>query len=222
MRGFGLGAAWVAGMGAACTVQPPGQGSPGTGGTSFCDAAFSPAVPDSAAGTIVPPDASAGPVNSAACWASSLPPPVQPIPPHTTVMDACAVGAAAASTDWAYPKDPAGTNGDERRYLVGRWAVCSQSIFGLAPHAGIEFGANGRWRMLALDATTGALVPMDRSQTTSGTYDMLGSGQLDLAAELGGGATIYPVTFTAALDAINFNNPTSVLAFRRYLPSLQT
>jgi hypothetical protein len=176
--------------------------------------------PDASAQPIFPPDASTGPVYSAACWASSLPAPAQPIPPHTTVMDACALGAAATSTDWIYPRDQSGTNGDDRHNIVGRWAVCSQSIFGLARHDGIEFGANGRWRMLARDAATGDLVPMDRSQTTSGTYYLLGTGQLYLAAELAGGTHIFPVTFTGALDAINFNNPAGLAeVYARTTPS---
>jgi len=145
---------------------------------------------------------------------------VQPIPPHATVADACAIGAAATSSDWIFPNDPAGTNCDDRRYLVGRWAVCSESIFGLTAHAGIEFSANGRWRMLAADATTGDLVPMARAETTSGYYYMLGIGQLNLATELGGGAGTYPITFTASLDAINFNNPSGLAeVYARTTPS---
>ena len=147
MRALGLGFALVVGAVGACGSRPLEGGPPGMGGTSGFDASI--VVPDASAGPIFPPDASTGPVESAACWASSLPAPVQPIPPHTAVMDACAVGAAAATTDWIYPYDPSGTNGDDRHYIVGRWAVCSQSIFGLARHDGIEFGANGRWRLLS-------------------------------------------------------------------------
>ena len=185
-------------LGAGCGGQssPPGA----AGGSTSID------FPDASADSIFPPDASTGPVESDACWASSLLPPDQPIPPHTTVTDACAIGAAATSTDWLYPSAQTSTE-DDRKYIVGRWAVCNMSIFGLTPHAGLEFGPNGRWRMLATDATTGDLVPMARLQTTSGYYDLLGTGHLTLVGELtGGGYHIYSVTFTAALDAIKLND----------------
>ena len=49
---------------------------------------------------------------------------------------------------------------------------------------------------------------MARSETTSGYYYLLAVGQLNLAAKLpSGGYRAYPVTFTAGMDAINFNNP---------------
>jgi hypothetical protein len=211
MRAFGLGIVCLVGTLGACTVYPPG--SRGTGATPF-----HPVFLDASAGTIFPPDASTGPVYSDACWASSLPAPVQPIPPHTTVMDACAAGAAAASTDWVYPNTA--SKSDDRQFVVGRWAVCNQSIFGLTAHAGLEFGANGRWRMLAADATTGDLVPMARSETTSGYYYMIGGGQLILVAELPNGYHEYPITFTEALDAINFNNPAGLAeVYARTTPS---
>jgi hypothetical protein len=49
---------------------------------------------------------------------------------------------------------------------------------------------------------------------------MLGTGQLNLAAELAGGATPYVVTFTAALDAIKFDDPSgSAAVYARTTPS---
>jgi len=88
---------------------------------------------------------------------------------------------------------------------VGRWQVCNHSISGIPAHTVIEFGANGRWRLLALDPTTGDLVPIARSETTSGYYYLLGIGQLNLDSELpGGGMRIFQSTF-AGTDAIKFD-----------------
>ena len=47
-----------------------------------------------------------------------------------------------------------------------------------SPHAGIEFGGNGRWQLLTKDAS-GALVPL----AARGYYYVLGSGQLNIANE---------------------------------------
>ncbi len=208
MRVVGLGLALVFGALGACNSAQLGGERRDAGGSPPIDAATTVVFPDASAGSIFPPDASTGPVYSAACWASSLPAQVQPTIPTSTVMASCAAAAPDASTDWTYPQNPSGTNGDDRRYIVGRWQVCDQSISGLPAHAGIEFGANGRWRMLALDATTGNLVAMARSETTSGYYYMLGNGQLDLDSELpGGGMRPYHVTFAAGMDAMNFNAP---------------
>ncbi|HLK92351.1 MAG TPA: hypothetical protein VKZ18_20825 [Polyangia bacterium] len=174
-----------------------------------------------ASGPLFPPDASTGPVYGAACWESALPEPVQPTQPTSTVAEACAAGAAATASDWTYPLNSAGANGDDRRYLVGRWAVCDQSIFGLPAHAGLEFGANGRWRMLTVDADTGALVPMARAETTSGYYHLLGIGQLNLDGELpGDGNHSFIITFTSGMAALNFNDSAGLAeVYARTTPS---
>jgi hypothetical protein len=216
-----LGLALAVGALAACSGQPLGTPRNVDASTRPIGDAAALDFPAPTLGTIFPPDASTGPVESAACWAPLLPAPVQPIAPTSSVMDACAAGAAATSTDWTYPPNITATSGDDRRYIVGRWAVCVDSIFGQTAHAGLEFGANGRWRMLATDPTTGELVPMVRSETTSGYYYLLGVGQLNLATELAsGGYRAYPVTFTAGMDAINFNNPTGLAeVYARTTPS---
>ena len=63
---------------------------------------------------------------------------------------------------------------------------------------------------------------MARSETTSGYYDLLGIGHLTLVGELtGGGYHIYSVTFTAGMDAINFNDSADSAAevYARTTPS---
>ena len=196
MRAIGLGLALVMGTLGACKGEP-------LGGDRW-DAGRTPAVGVS---TGLPLDASTGPIYSNACWASLLPPETQPIVPASRTADACAAGAAATASDWIYPGDPAGTNGDDRGYIVGRWAVCGLSIYGLPAHAGIEFGANGRWRLLGLDATTGALVPLAQDGTTSGYYYLLGIGQLNLDSELpNAGGQVFHLSFTSGMDALEFND----------------
>jgi hypothetical protein len=190
----------------ACSAEPLGGARRDAGGTPAVDGAglrF-----DASTGAIFPPDASTGPVYSDACWASSLPQAAQPIIPQSSVADTCSAGAAATATDWSYPQAAAGTDADDRRYIVGRWAVCGASIFGVPAHAGIEFGANGRWRLLGKDPATGDLSPLARTGTTSGYYYLLGIGQLNLNGELpGGGGHFFHVTFTTGMDAMNFNDP---------------
>ncbi len=116
------------------------------------------------------------------------------------MVDACAAGSAA--TDWHYPQNPAGTGADDRRYIVGRWATCRASLSVLPAHAAIEFGANGRWRLLAVDA--GTLSPI-AGTGTSGYYYLLGTGQLNLNLEdPGGGGWGFFVSFTAGMDALQF------------------
>ncbi len=214
MRAFGWGMLLATSLLGGCIGAPlggPRRGVDGSTGLAF----------DAATGPVFPPDASTGPVYGTACWEGSLPPEVQPIQPTSSVADACTAGAAATPSDWTYPQSAAGTNGDDRRYIVGRWAVCDQSISGLPAHAGLEFGANGRWRMLSVDPATGALVAMARSETTSGYYYLLGIGQLEPHGEVpGDGRHIFLVTFTAGMSALNFNAPTGLAeVYARETPS---
>ena len=76
--------------------------------------------------------------------------------------------------------NPSGHTTDARANIVGRWIPCGVPVFSSVPHAAVEFGANGRWQLLTIDAT-GALVPMAAGTTeTRGTYYALGTGQLDV------------------------------------------
>jgi hypothetical protein len=87
---------------------------------------------------------------------------------------------AMKSTSWGRPaglQADAGPNrGDNKAFLVGRWAACN----GAAP-AGVEFGTNNRWRLLARDAS-GAYVPVSGDPPSSrGNFYLLGdNGQLNL------------------------------------------
>ena len=223
MRAIGWGLAFAMGALGACKGEPLGGAGQEGGKMPPADASTTRGLFDAATATgpIFPPDASTGPIYSAACWASSLPPETQPIAPSSNVADACAAGAAATAGDWSYPQNPAGTNGDDRRYIVGRWAVCGTGIYGLPAHAGIEFGANGRWSLLGNAVTTGALVPLPRTGSTSGYYYLLGIGQLDLTGERAGtGIQIFHVSFLSGMDAINFNNPQGLAeVYARTTPS---
>lgn len=119
---------------------------------------------------------------TAACWSRHLPPEVQPIPPDGGIAETCR--RAATTTEWSYPAAFTGTesrrNVDHRDKIVGRWVSCDSGGLIAVPHAGIEFGGNGRWQLLENDAA-GALSPL--SPPVRGYYYALGSGQLNLNGE---------------------------------------
>lgn len=178
-----------------------------------------PAPPDASIGTVAP-GASQAPVFSDACWAPSLPPETQPLSPASSEGPACA--AATSAAEWAYPQDPAGIAADDRRTIVGRWTACDASLPGFPAHAGIEFGANGRWRLLVrggvIDASPS--IPLT-GPGTSGTYALLGSGQLNLNGEDPQGAIRgFFLSFTAGMDALQFAGQAGAAAvYARAAPS---
>jgi hypothetical protein len=71
---------------------------------------------------------------------------------------------------------------DARAAIVGRWVACTPGggAFSSTPHAGVEFGANGRWRLLVTDPS-GTLVPTTSTGSDAqGRYYALATGQLDI------------------------------------------
>jgi hypothetical protein len=120
-----------------------------------------------------------------------------------TVADAC---KAAAVGPWSHSNTVAHGSDDARAALVGRWATCrKKGAFSTLSHAGIEFGANGRWRLLKTDSG-GALVPMDPLNARGmGHYYALSSGQLDLVSEGGEAGWIGFVRFTAGMHALRYD-----------------
>jgi len=214
MRAIGLELTLLVGALGACSAEQLGGVQRDAGTTPPTG------VPTTDAST--PPvfaDASTGPVYSDACWVASLPAETQPILPVSTVVDACAAGTGAPV--WSYPQNPVGINADDRRNIVGRWQTCNASLPGLPAHSAIEFGANGRWRLLAVDGTLlGTLLPL-AGAGTSGYYYMLGTGQLNLAAEAaGGGIRGFFVSFTVGMDTLQFTNTGGVTpVYARTTPS---
>ena len=104
------------------------------------------------------------------CVGQALPPPVEPVEPHTTAAGACAA-AVASSSEWDFPSiDAATTTADARSYFVGRWLLCGGGGLSNLAHAGSDFGANNRWRLLTSNPTTGELVPMDTSSGSASGY----------------------------------------------------
>ncbi|MGH7435091.1 MAG: hypothetical protein ACRENE_05395 [Polyangiaceae bacterium] len=149
-------------------------GAPGVNGTTQ-------ATPPSPGSTgAVGPGSGSGAVAGSACWESQLPQAVQPTLPTHSVATTCKASASAATWPGPFVTFDAG-DGDARAAIVGRWATCgSAGSFSPTPHAGIEFGANGRWRLLVADAS-GALVPMGAATTQNqGRYYLLSTGQLNL------------------------------------------
>jgi len=201
MRGSGVELALAVSLLGGCHGEPLVGGPRDSGGRPALDGSRE----------IVSADGSTGPVYSAACWASSLPPPVQPIQPTDTIGVACASPEPdITASDWSYPRDPAGSR-DDRQYIVGRWMRCGDGLRVAVKHEGIEFGANGRWRLLA--NTHGDPVPaspgvdMGAAGLVSGYYYMWGSGTLDLEAETAGGWNwTFFVSFADGMDAILFSD----------------
>jgi hypothetical protein len=148
-----------------------------------------------------PIDATLIPIPDPSCWSGQLPAQVQPMRALSTVADACNAGASA--TTWTYPTMDASNAADDRANVVGRWAACSAGTsFPAGPHAGVEFGANGRWRLLASDGA-GGLTPMTGDGTT-GYYYLLGTGQMEIMGE---GPSPIDVRFArfAGADVLRFD-----------------
>ena len=154
--------------------------------------------PDAISTPMPPSDAGAP-----ACWASQLPAEVQARPPKLTVAAACKAASVAV---WPALSGGTGADNDARADLVGRWVPCGQQGFSQVPHAGIEFGANGRWRLLTTDAN-GALVAMTpMAPGVVGRYYALSTGQLDMAGEgVTEGTGIFFVGFAVGMDAVRFD-----------------
>jgi hypothetical protein len=116
-----------------------------------------------------------GPTGSP-CWQNQLPAEVQPLPPLVSAAQACGGDTGAVLLERAQGM---ASDADSRAVLVGRWVPCGATTFSTTPHAGIEFGANGRWQLLT-DSGSG-LLPM--TPPAAGRYYLLYSGQLDLRPE---------------------------------------
>jgi hypothetical protein len=194
MKRVGLGIVllcWLASCGGRVDTDPNSSGVNGGNNPSKGAGGSSQPPGDDPIGTTpgMPGQAPAG----ATCWVGQLPE-VQPILPKKTVAEAC------ATTSWS--NDPIGNmaTGDARAKLVGRWRTCGKG--GIVPlsHDGIEFGANGRWRLLTLDAS-GALVPMTAIADQSvGRYVALASGQLNIGGETSGVPGAGFIKFSSDMD----------------------
>jgi hypothetical protein len=140
------------------------------------------------------------------CWENQLPPEVQPMQPKLPVQDACKI--ASVETSWAFPGfvTTMGSDADSRALIVGRWIPCGGSTTWRGVTAnGVEFGANGRWRLLTADEA-GALVPMPLSNAKAvGRYYALASGQIDISYDdFTGGTAIEFISFAggAGMDGM--------------------
>jgi hypothetical protein len=187
------------------------------------DAGSSPGSPTGGRDAAPPLDGSPaiGPAPDSACWSNQLPPQVQPMLPQAAVADVCAAAAATPATSWTLAVGLT-QNADGRAFIVGRWSACGteNSGFSFIAHDGVEFGANGRWRLLALDAS-GSFVPVAGS-SAAGYYYLLGSGQLNVTIDQTGGTRFSTLKFADGVDALQFStsgNPPSVGNYARSTPS---
>ena len=199
MRVIGLGAALVVLVLGACSGEQLGGPQRDAGGSPPIGTTIDPPTVSPGA------DASTNPTD--ACWAASLPPDPPPILPTLLTVNACAAGTGSPA--WSYPQDPAGGEADDRRYIVGRWQTCNGSLSMLPSHTAIEFGGNGRWRLLAAGASANSLddtlLPLS-GPMTSGYYSLLGSGQLNLTGEDTGGGGWGLFLFFVGTDTLEFTN----------------
>jgi hypothetical protein len=187
----GSGAAGAAGDAAA------GSGAAGAAGDTAGSGAAGAAGSQGAAGA--PSTGAAG----APCWEGRLPPEPQPPAPQLTVAEACQL--AAATTSWSFPGSGMGTtsghNDDRNGEIVGRWVACgtADTAVSTVPHVGVEFGGNGRWRLLGA-GPNGSLVPL----ATGGNYYTLAGGQLDLAEDTPGMSVTSVSLANGSRDVLRF------------------
>ena len=135
-----------------------------------------------------------------ACWAARYPE-VQPRPPERPATESCSIPSQAVA--WATPTMDTTRSVDARDRLVGRWVACGEGGLVSGAHAGIELGANGRWRLLERDAA-GALVPVPATEGTTGRYYFLSRGQLEVLGEGFGHRDTFFVSFGADMDLARF------------------
>jgi hypothetical protein len=176
-----------------------GPGGQSSSGSTTAPDASTPGAPRPTGTTT--PGTPGAPVQGTACWESQLPAEVQPIVPRATTAATCS--AASAYSQWVnYVGGDAG-QGDVRDHFVGRWVACSGSgSLSPLPHAGVEFGANGRWRLLVTDST-GTLVPAgSNAGSTEGHYYALSGGQLDVSDQ--GSTRIFFAKVSVGTDAVEF------------------
>jgi hypothetical protein len=153
-----------------------------------------------------------------ACWANGLPPEPQAPQPRLAWADACKL--AANATSWTFPTTWTGTNSikndDHNGDIVGRWLTCGTGMVVASPHAGIEFGGNGRWQLLTKDGND-ALVPI----AMRGYYYVLGNGQVQIADESSFGPFGAFVTFADGnRDVVRFDGgPQTNAIYARAAPS---
>jgi hypothetical protein len=159
-----------------------------------------------------------GPPPDPGCWSNQLPAQVQPRLPQAAVADICAAAAATPATSWTLASGLT-EYADGRAFIVGRWASCDkESGFPSVAHTGLEFGANGRWRLLDTDST-GALVPSSAAGST-GYYYLLGIGQINMTGESLSPIESRTVKFAVGLEGLRFEGSTAA-TYARTQPSPQ-
>ncbi len=191
---FGMAGAPAAGVGAVPDVGGP-QGTGGRGADYTFGTAGMAAAGVAGVGATAPISTGGSPTSSS-CWQDQLPPEAEPLMPRVSVAEACSgdiesFGSGGQAGD-----------ADARAVLVGRWVPCGTGAFRTTPHAGIEFGANGRYALL-MDSVSG-LVPL--TPPVTGRYNMLSTGQLNLRPESSGGMSI--LSLVVGRDALGSSSST--------------
>jgi hypothetical protein len=148
--------------------------------------------------------------SSASCVAL---PPMPPQQPTLSYEQSCALSEfVPAAADMSH-------RDDARPLLVGRWELCgAEALYGSQPHAGIEFGSNGRDQLLRRE--NGALLPVADGPT--GEYTLLASGQFMQRGELSLDEYAVFAEFDASLSALRLPTAQGELRYARVAPDVQS
>jgi hypothetical protein len=140
-------------------------------------------------------------------------PPMPPQQPTLSYEQSCAISEFVPAAGDMSHRDDAGPQ------LVGRWELCgAEALYGSQPHAGIEFGGNGRNQLL--QRQNGALVPVANGPT--GEYTLLASGQFMQRGELSLDEYAVFAEFDASLSALRLPTLQGELRYARVAPDLQS
>jgi hypothetical protein len=165
--------------------------------------------------SVIPADSSdantsSSDANTSSVASGCVPPPTPPEEDPIALIRAAAETCATVRRDstFSQPGGMVGSDVDGKAKLVGRWLVCGTGTFQAEPHAGVEFGANGRFQLLDADST-GAL---KANPAVRGRYYLLGSGQMGLRRDDDLGNPISGVSFSPDAQALVFDGTDSVYA----------
>jgi hypothetical protein len=190
-------------------ATPPGE-SAGPAGSPATSPALAPTIEP----PVAPPSEQEGRISrqrSASCVAL---PPMPPREPTLSYEQSCAL------TEFVPAFGDMSHGGDARAQLVGRWELCgSEALYGSEPHAGIEFGSNGRDQLLRRQ--NGGLVPVANGPT--GEYTLLASGQFMQRGELSLGEYAVFMEFDASLSTLRYTSAAQgEVRYARVAPDLES
>ncbi len=125
-------------------------------------------------------------------------PRIEPRQPLLSYEEGCAV----TTFEQGPPAMSESGRADARELLVGRWRLCGEVVYyGGEPHAGIEFGSNGRNQLLWRVGERLAAVEGGRG----GVYTLLGSGQFMQGGDLSFSGGAARASFDATMSVLRLS-----------------